>query len=199
MTELVEADYWNKNMVSQVNFAQAMATVIAKREAALGPSAGDSNAVTDLLEVGPHSALQAPIRECLDAFSPETQISYTALLVRHVDACRSSLSAMGRLSSIGHLIDIMAINQRDKDLLKPQVLTDLPEYPFNHTNRYWVESRLSKDLKFPEHPRHELLGTLIPGSKPSEPSWRHKLRPSDNPWIEDHQVGHTELGKFVLT
>ena len=199
MTELVEADYWAKNMVSQVNFAQAMATAIAKREAGPDSSAGDSDGVTDLLEVGPHSALQAPIRECLAAFSPEIEISYTALLVRHVDACQSSLSAMGRLASIGHSMDISAINQRGKDLSRPQVLTDLPEYPFNHTTRYWIESRMTEDLNFREHPRHELLGTLIPGSKPSEPGWRHKLKASDNPWIEDHQVGHRELAEFLLT
>lgn len=202
LKDLAEADYWIKNMVSRVNFTQAFKTLIAKCEAGSGSSAGDfsgNHRVTDLLEVGPHSALQAPIRECLTALSCETQMTYTALLVRHIDACQSSLSAIGRLSSIGHSVDITAINQRDQSFSKPQVLTDLPEYPFNHTKSYWAESRLSKDLKFREHPRHELLGTLIPGIRPLEPTWRHRLRPSDNPWLEDHLVGYTGRFKFMLT
>ena len=70
---------------------------------------------------------------------------------------------------------------------------DLPSYPFNHSKRYWDESRISKNFRFRKHPRHELLGTPVPDWNQLEPRWRNFLRVSESSWIVEHEVSTVHL------
>ncbi|MCJ1393517.1 hypothetical protein MMC18_006392 [Xylographa bjoerkii] len=68
------------------------------------------------------------------------------------------------------------------------MLVDLPQYPFDHTESYWSESRLSRNFRFRQFPRHDLLGAPISDWDATEAQWRHFLRHSENPWITDHKI-----------
>ena len=62
----------------------------------------------------------------------------------------------------------------------------LPSYPWNHQIKHWVEPRFDKALWERSQPPHNLLGSLVEGSNPERPSWRHILRISESPWTRDH-------------
>ena len=72
-------------------------------------------------------------------------------------------------------------------------LTHLPEYPFDHSQAYWHEGRISKDLRLRKHPRLDLLGTQSLDWSPLEARWRKFIRFSETPWVEDHVVNGTVI------
>ncbi len=84
--DLATAQYWALNLASPVEFEKAFASYLAYSSQKASRIAGktpvtDFSAVTHVLEVGPHSALQGPIREILrDHAGPKPQ--YVASLVR---------------------------------------------------------------------------------------------------------------------
>lgn len=67
-------------------------------------------------------------------------------------------------------------------------MVDLPSYGWNHSTSYWHESRASKNHRFPEYPRHDLIGSRMDNYNPLEPAWRNQLRVSEQPWLRDHQI-----------
>ena len=68
------------------------------------------------------------------------------------------------------------------------MIPDLPSYPWDHSESYWYESRLSKDWRFREHGYHGLLGLRVGQSTTFEPSWRNVLTLEDEPWLYDHKI-----------
>ncbi|KAM3080300.1 hypothetical protein ACMFMG_005261 [Clarireedia jacksonii] len=72
--------------------------------------------------------------------------------------------------------------------LSKEVLTDLPRYPWNHSNSYWYESRVSKAWRPRRFGHHELLGLRVPQTTDNDPVWRVMLSLDDVPWLADHQV-----------
>lgn len=194
--ELRRGEYWVKNLVSPVRFSEALSQLCLPPLEAPGKirkSYKDSLIIHDLIEIGPHSALRAPIRETLDAFGHGLNISYDSILTRKVSAPFSSISAAGRLYCSGHKINFAAINTPIETPCSLQVLTDLPEYPFNHEQSHWQESRLSKNFRFRDQIHHELLGTPVTDWNPMEARWRFQLRQNENPWIVDHRVSGLEI------
>ena len=190
--QMSQSEYWIRNLISQVKFSEALCNLCTPRTgcstAQLGIH-GDDKATTDLLEIGPHSALQGPVYEVLAASSLVEHISYSSMLKRDVSATVSSLSAIGRLYSSGYDIDLPVVNTTNTS--QPNVgmiLADLPEYPFDHSQTYWAESRLSRNLRFRGPPRHELLDVPVPDWKPKEARWRHIIRSHEVPWITQHKV-----------
>lgn len=71
---------------------------------------------------------------------------------------------------------------------QPQVLSDLPPYPWDLSKTYWHESHISKSHRLRQHPYHELLGLRDSTAPLEEPSWRHIVSLETNPWLRDHQV-----------
>lgn len=183
--EMSTATYWVRNLTSPVRFSEALSNLCL-----LGKSAtnGHGNAITDILEIGPHSTLKWLIKDTLAPLEYGKTISYDSLLTRGASALTSSFSAIGRLHCLGYAINLSALNNPIQGKESLQVLAELPEYPFNHSQSYWFESRLSKNSRFRTHARHELLGTRVPDWNPREARWRHMIRQSENPWITDHKV-----------
>ncbi|KFA56597.1 hypothetical protein S40293_01190 [Stachybotrys chartarum IBT 40293] len=75
------------------------------------------------------------------------------------------------------------------------LLVDLPEYPFDHSNTYWHESRVSRGYRL-RHPHEsvsdgsdQLLGKPVSDWNPLEPRWRNILSIEALPWLRDHVVG----------
>ncbi|OKP09596.1 Lovastatin diketide synthase LovF [Penicillium subrubescens] len=173
--ELVNANgslgpaYWRANLESTVRFSRAVMTL-------LKGSSGDQI----FLEIGPHAALQGPLRQILKSCDARTLNYYTAL-VRNTSATLSILQCVGQLYVRGLPIDF-------KSMAPGRVLTDLRPYPWHHELEYWDESRISKDWRFRKYCHHEILGSRISDGSDLEPTWRNLLRMEECSWIRDHQV-----------
>ena len=188
---LRESRYWAENLVSPVQFVRAITAMCSQT---LGPNGrkfngnDDSTMIDYLLEIGPHSALQGPIKETLRSIGKNGTIAYSSMLSRNNCALETSLTAAGRLYCSGYPVELAAINHQIENRKSLRMLVDLPEYPFNHSQTHWLESRFSKDFRFRRNAPHELLGTTARNWNPLEPQWRNFMRESENPWISDHKV-----------
>lgn len=175
------ASYWVDNLVSQVRFGPALEELTEKYFA----SSSDSLV---LLEMGPHSALQGPIRQIMNSLErPAGRWTYISSLVRNKDAHVAALEMIGGLFEHGVQVDLTT------DLLAlPRealpVVTGLPPYPWDHSNTYWQESRLSKDYRFRHHAPHDLLGLRLNGTSTIEPIFRHVLSVDELPWLQEHII-----------
>ena len=195
-TELQNPQYWISNMISPVKFVQGlseMCSATAGEKSRLRVDRGTDLPVQQLLEIGPHPALNSAIRETLALEKRLSTIEYSCLVSRDNSALELSLQTAGNLFCKGYPVDLMAVNGSSqssdgKVFSQPRMLVDLPPYRFNHTQTYWPESRLSKNFRFRKFPRHDLLGAPVPDWNAQDPQWRHIIRVSENPWLKDHKV-----------
>ncbi|KAH9879452.1 hypothetical protein IAQ61_001270 [Plenodomus lingam] len=172
------AQYWVSNLVSCVRFSGALQRLC------------QSNLGTEiLLEVGPHSLFKLPVKEILEGiFGEKSPIQYLSTLIRNQPADHTALEAAGHLFANGFPVDLHAINFPTEPKHSLSVLTDLPQYPWNHTRSYWSESRLSRDYRFRKFPRTDILGGPVHDWNPLEPRWRNFMRLREQPWLRDHVV-----------
>jgi acyl transferase domain-containing protein/SAM-dependent methyltransferase len=170
----LDAHYWRQNYESRVRFRSAL-------EATLN---SDSERLPKVfVEIGPHSALAAPLREISQQGKVGDGIAYIPTLIRGEEQMKCLLSTAGHIFLQNVPICLSAINGEGR------VLTDLPVYPWQHDSSHWNESRLSRDRRLRRFRHHELLGTRVPESVDLEPIWRNILRLEDVPWLRDHSIG----------
>ncbi|KAI1085557.1 polyketide synthase [Whalleya microplaca] len=193
-SRLRDPTYWITNLISPVRFYEATMEClrgVAEQTATNGfkPDLYLPKPITDILEIGPHSALKGPLRSITTQVYGGDKIKYHSLLRRRESAVETSLEAVGSLWCRGISINLLSVNKTegpgDSSAL---MLTDLPSYSFNHSTEYWYESRLSRASRFPRAVRHELLGKPVPDWNKDNAIWRNWIRMSENPWIEDHKV-----------
>ncbi len=180
-SDSLTARYWQSNLESPVLFRTAVANFLAYHT-------GDSERLgrsNDLvfLECGPHSALAGPLRQILTEVS--TNKPYASLLTRGKNAQESFLTAIGQLYCQNIPIDFDSLTNPMGDA---SVLTDLDPYPYHHDGSFMYESRLSKEWRLREFPKHELLGLRVPESTHTEPCWRNMFHLSHVPWVRDHNI-----------
>ncbi|KAM0165973.1 hypothetical protein ACHAQE_002074 [Botrytis cinerea] len=185
--DLQKAEYWVDNLTSPVRFSNALAKICIS--GSLGTQKlgikHASMSITDILEIGPHSTLQGPIKALLKKL--KVDITYSSCMVRTLPAPNCFAQAMGQLWCHGYKIDVMKTSGSEG--MQPRMtLPDLPQYPFDHSKQYWHESRLSKGLRFRKQARLDLLGAPDVNWNPMEARWRNYLRVSEQPWIEDHKI-----------
>lgn len=186
--EQLDAAYWVKNMVSQVRFSQSLQSLsqgLRRGTSAMDPS-WRKPAVDIILEVGPHSALAGFVKQILATLG-ETKIRYNSCLVREKNGVGTIMGAASDLYVAGYPVDLKALNS-DISEGQPQVLVDLPAYPWDHSISYWHESRLSLDYRKRSAPRHPLLGAPCSDFNLLEPSWRNIVRVSEIPWVRGHMI-----------
>jgi zearalenone synthase (highly reducing iterative type I polyketide synthase) len=177
--------YWIQNLVSPVQFLDAVSNLLQndpsrrRRRPRHGESAMDM-----LLEIGPHAALRGPLRQILQQHDL-SQISYTSVLQRGKDSIQSAVSAAGELYIHGVPVCVRVVNRLASSLIP---LTNWPSYPWDHSRRYWAESRLSRNYRQRQFGRHDLLGAPAADSSSSQPRWRNILRVQEQPWLRDHVV-----------
>jgi NADPH:quinone reductase-like Zn-dependent oxidoreductase/SAM-dependent methyltransferase len=180
-SSMLNPSYWVDNLLSPVRFDQGMRTLLK-----------DGPAIDLLVEIGPHGALQGPLKQILSDVGLSTPA--ISLLDRKRDAAVSTLEAIGSIWQHGVDVNLSFVNQPNSSQAgAPTMLVDLPPYSWNHENKYWSESSLSRDVRFRKEKRHHLLGYLIPGSVPQEPLWRNQLRSSESPWLQHHKIQGTIL------
>ncbi|KAE8406292.1 hypothetical protein BDV37DRAFT_292236 [Aspergillus pseudonomiae] len=195
-SEMRSASYWVQNLVSTVNFCDALSTfcsdttdVAVKK---LDGSHRNALRMRHLLDVGPHSVLQGPVKNIQKGIRGSAA-TYHPLLVRGKSAVETFLQAVGHLYASGYPTIMSRVNPCSSKQEKPMCLPSLPEYPFNHSRSYWHESQISRNQRLPKVNKNDLLGMPESNWNPLEPRWRHIIRASDLPWIKDHQVSGTVI------
>ncbi len=177
----LEPTYWVQNLTCPVRFDEAVQSMLA-------PSEGQKTGVNILLELGPHAALQGPLKQILKTVGGDaTKIPCLSVLLRKKDAVTTALDAASALFNKGVNLDLQAINFQ-KPGKTPVLLTDLPRYPWNYTGTYWHESRMTQKHKNRATPRSDILGTVANYSNDLEPTWRNIVRLDDLPWLEHHKI-----------
>ena len=180
MDQLTDAEYWQNNMISPVLFDQAAREMISGREGA-----------NFLIEIGPSGALAGPIAQIKKELAAQgTGIQYCTALSRGQQAVKSIFDAAGRLFIAGGAVDLSRVNKDglDASATSPAVITDLPNYSWNHSTQYWYENESSKDWRNRLFPHHDLLGSKVLGTTWHAPTWKKTLRVRDLPWLKDHKV-----------
>ncbi|KAJ5920923.1 Fum1p [Penicillium verhagenii] len=170
----MSAKYWRQNLENPVMFATAVQALLKKDDGLKVP-----NPV--FIEIGPHSALASPLREIFNSHAAKNAPTYLPTLDRKSnDSASQLLQTAAHSFSLGINVDLHKINGPGN------TLKDLPIYPWDHGERHWQESRITRDWKFRSHPNHELLGSRVAGSSDFEPTWRNLLSLDEVPWLYDH-------------
>lgn len=177
-TEAFTTDYWVKNLTNPVQFAQALQDLLI--------SEADNPHI--LIEIGPHSALQGPIKHSLKSISlsGHSNIEYFATLVRNVDATDSALLLASNLFVRGVPLKLHEINFSQTKHV-PKFLDDLFTYPWQHITPYRHLSRTTRNYLYHRFPRSDFIGHLNESSNSIEPFWTNILRVEDLPWLSHHQ------------
>ncbi|KAL4941793.1 hypothetical protein BDV06DRAFT_222783 [Aspergillus oleicola] len=193
----VEARYFRQNLESPVRFHQAVDSMVA------------STALDALVEIGPHSALQGPLRQIREKIVqrggnfPE----YLPTVVRNSNNTTNLLSLAGKLFSKGYPVSLDRVNAVEDPYTGTvevgQTIVDLPHYQWCPPEEILLtENRWTREWRQRMHPRHDILGSRIPGGSKTEPVWRNVLRHKDLPWLKDHAVGKDTVfpstGYFAL-
>ncbi|KAG5788560.1 hypothetical protein H9Q69_012375 [Fusarium xylarioides] len=179
--------YWVDNILSPVRFAEVV-QVIANKNSAHKLGLGS---ITDLIEIGPHPALRRPVKDTLDEMASAAKgVRYDYVLHRSHPAAQTTLELAGQLFCQGYPVSISAVNQQ---YTKEKFLVNCPKYPFDRSQRYWAESRLSRDFRLREAVKGELLGVRVSDWNPLEPRWRNFWSIDSSPWTGDHKISDTVL------
>ncbi|RAL04670.1 uncharacterized protein BO80DRAFT_441535 [Aspergillus ibericus CBS 121593] len=104
---------------------------------------------------------------------PFGDASYDMTLQNGTHAIRTMLELIGRLHCRQLPVDLNMINASWGAPSPRRTLVGLPPYPFNHSQSSWLESQISQNYRFAK--------------------WRHIIRASELPWIQDHAFNGTEL------
>lgn len=185
--------YWVQNLVSPVQFSEAM-TLCSRRSSREVIKMLDRSHLEEVIpdawiELGPHSALRGPIRDILKCLDRSNEVTYDSALVRDSPASDTFLSSVGRLHCQNTPVDLAKLDLSGGTSASPSaVLSDLPQYPFNHSTIYWEESQSNKRLLFREHASHDLLGAQVIDWNPMEAKWSFIIKAENLPWIADHKV-----------
>lgn len=183
--------YWVRNLVSPVRFAEAVQDIVRPRsttkDGISSNKRASENNVDLLVEIGPHSALRGPALQSIASLHAPglDNIPYLSALVRNESSTKTSLRLAGELFARAVPINFAKINVGTRDT---KVLIDVPKYPWNHTRRYWAETRYSREYRLQKSPCQPLVGTRAPATVAGEHLWRSYMRLSEQPWIGDHVV-----------
>ncbi|OOQ90641.1 putative hybrid NRPS/PKS enzyme [Penicillium brasilianum] len=174
----LSSTYWNDNMVQPVLFSQAMELAVT----AGGPF--------DLaVEVGPHPALQGPVKQAIEAVSG-TVIPYSGTLHRgsdDIDAMSNTLAYIWKNFG-ATAVDFSGYDRLISSGATRELLKGLPSYPWDHYRVFSHESRLSRAFRTRHESVHEILGIRSQDGTDNHLRWRNVLRPKEIPWLSGHQI-----------
>ena len=182
--------YWVQNLVSKVRYQEGLANLC--RSLDRSDDAHQNTAIHALIELGPHSALSGPTRDILKTTCSEpSRYVYVPTFVKGEGALHSILRLSGRLFELGHETDLEAVNALDGILEPRRIVGDLIPYPWDHSQKYWHESLLSREQRFRKHPYHDLIGYPVENGVSYGKHWRHIISIDILPWLRDHVIDNT--------
>ncbi|KAL8722724.1 MAG: hypothetical protein Q9225_000836 [Loekoesia sp. 1 TL-2023] len=176
--------YWVDNLVSQVRFLDAL---VEYRRCSLDYNYPQP-ARHLLIEIGPHSALQGPIRQTYGQKRDDFDYLYAPTLERGRDNAHSILELVGKLFTHGYPVNLQKVCGSKYHGCPRIMPTNLPHYVWDHEYRYWYESQLSKEYRRRQYGSHDLLGVRVVKSPPEEPRWRRLMSLADTPWLSEHVI-----------
>jgi acyl transferase domain-containing protein/NADPH:quinone reductase-like Zn-dependent oxidoreductase len=176
----LDITYWVQNLVCAVRFDEAVQSMC------LLPFDQSKTCINFLVELGPHAALQGPVKQILKHIG--SKIGYASVLSRKRDSVQTSLAMAGTLFVKGAVLEMGALNFPKPLERPPQVLVDMPRYSWNHSGKFYHESRFTKIHKHHDTPRNDIIGILTPYSNDFEKTWRNVVRLDDLPWLRHHQM-----------
>ncbi|MDI1488099.1 MAG: putative PKS/NRPS-like protein biosynthetic cluster [Ramalina farinacea] len=145
--KLLSPEHWARNLTNPVRFSEAF-------ESMCHPD----HSLDAVVEVGAHSTLSGPIRQILRG----RRMPYVSCLKRSTDAVESMQDLVCELVARGYPVNLEAVNSPFGEE-KRNFTPNLPRYPWNHSTRYWTESRLTRETRYKRFPPHELVGSPISG------------------------------------
>ncbi|MCJ1437155.1 hypothetical protein MMC27_006540 [Xylographa pallens] len=189
-TESLDSSYWVDNMVNPVMLSQTLQKLCfpTKNAQAEGP-------IEVLIEVGPHSTFESPVKQILKANAGSgSELKYMYTLKRDHDATHTMLNLASRLFEMGYEVDLAKVNFPVRS--NEKVLIDLPSYPWRHNKRHWNESRGSLAHRMKPFARHDLIGSLALDSNSMDNQWRNIFRLEEIPWLLDHKIESSPVFPF---
>lgn len=172
----LDASYWVENLTKPVLFS----TSVKKMCVDSSPDI--------IVEIGPHAALEGPVKQILKSVGQQaSKTVYFSALYRGQSAETTSLQLAANLYMKGQPVDMAKINLEDPNVEPPAIIDDLKPYPWCR-QKYWSESRQSRQHRMKQFSRNDLLGNMADFSNDLSPTWRNVLRTDDLPWLRDHKM-----------
>ena len=178
------ATYWRSNLESPVRFSSAVETLVEDQK-------------YFLLELGPHGALELPIRQTT-ARLDNMSLPYAAALTRGKDSVITTLGLVGKLWNAGYDVAFDQVNRVPEPVgtsnyTQPKMLVTLPKYHWTYDQALWNESRVSTEFRNRKYKRHDLLGSAVSGGSGLTMAWRNVLKSSDLSWLSGHKLSSTTV------
>ncbi|KAL4815077.1 ketoacyl-synt-domain-containing protein [Aspergillus spinulosporus] len=179
--EAQATEYWVANMLESVSFSQAVATALQQ-----SPETKYSCAI----EIGPHPMLRGPVNQILEGMPRLRDLPYLGLARRATSGMESFAAAIGEIWTVfgSGGLDVQGYLSAFNINASASLSKDLPRYPFDHSQTYWAESRLSRARLHARNPPNALLGRLLPTSGQGERRWRNHLRPEELTWLDGYRL-----------
>ncbi|KAI0186908.1 hypothetical protein F4808DRAFT_469206 [Astrocystis sublimbata] len=175
-------DHWIASLTAPVRFSEAVCKMV--QPLVVGKQKGET-AVDVIVEIGPHSTLQGPLQQCLKARGID--LPHCAVVSRNQNAMETTLSVAGALYNRGYPVKVPEVND-DLQVSGSPPLVDLPTYQWNHSQRFWHDTRLESEFLSRSAPIPGLLGAQMPSIVAGERLWREFLKLLESPWIADHKI-----------
>jgi acyl transferase domain-containing protein len=170
--------YWRQNLEQPVLFNDGIEKLFAKEN-------------YHLVEIGPHSALALPLKQILSKVKG-AKYNYDSALIRGKDAAETLLQLAGNLYLHGHNVNIDRANGISS-LKRESAVVDLAPYPWHYDTVLWNEPRASIEFRNQKHPRHELLGSKVPGGNGVVHTWRNIIRLKEVGWLAGHKLDQSTV------
>ncbi|TLD03748.1 uncharacterized protein PgNI_11768 [Pyricularia grisea] len=176
----IMSTYWTDNMVKPVLFREAIESALS----------GD-NLYDVVVEVGPHPALKGPATETIKSIIGST-LPYFGVLDRKKNDMAALSDFIGSMWTLfGHsairLPVLPAANSYSTSPQQKSWSEMLPQYPWDHSQIHYRESRISQQYHFRADAPHELLGVRTRDDTEFELRWRNIIKLETVPWIEHHR------------
>lgn len=178
--ESLRGSYWVDNMVRPVLFSQA-----------LGQATSEGHVFAMAVEIGPHPTLRRPTILSLKSEAKVSEANfaeaYSGTLHRDQHDIRSMSRAIGSIwKNVGsYPIDFFGWRRAFGKTDPPRMLQNLPSYPWHHSQQFWSESRISKNVRLSSRRPHELLGR-VHECEAGRMTWRNVLIEHEIPWLAGH-------------
>lgn len=180
--------YWRRNLESPMIFQEAIADLMK------------TIAVDLFLEIGPHAALRSSIQQIAASSTRHDFPQYCSTLIRGQHSTTNMLYTAGTLWAQGHQLNLERVNATetvdehgDISLKTGNVIADLPRYQWQYEKPLIRENRCAREWRMRKHPRHDILGSRLPGGTKNVPTWRNVLRYKDLEWLGHHRVSPPTL------
>ena len=184
----IEAAYWRRNLESPVLFQEAVEELARTTH------------LDVMIEVDPHAALRSAIEQISKSLPNVGFPAYCPTLYRGYNSATRVLGTAGYLWTRGHSVSLERVNaiesiQSDGTIITEtgNVIADLPRYQWQYDNPLVWENRQTREWRTKMHPRHDILGSRVPGLAKGMPTWRNILTHKHLSWLKDHHVMCTPL------